>query len=81
MGRRNRDQPGQPPGPGTSRQNDLLPRSANLPVLDDVPDRAAVPSLGFENLEEGKVVNQIKVPEAVARDAKLALDRMIAITG
>jgi len=34
----------------------------------------------LENLAEGKVVNQIKVPEHEARLAKLALDRMLAIS-
>ena len=34
----------------------------------------------LENLAEGKVVNQIKVPEHEAKLAKLALDRMLAIS-
>lgn len=33
----------------------------------------------LENLAEGKVVNKIKVPEDVARNAKLALERMLAV--
>ena len=33
----------------------------------------------LENLVEGKVINQITVPKDVARNAKLALDRMLAI--
>ncbi|MDP9238909.1 MAG: quinolinate synthase NadA [Chloroflexota bacterium] len=33
----------------------------------------------MESLVEGRVVNQISVPTAVAADAKLALDRMLAI--
>ncbi len=33
----------------------------------------------LEGLLEGRVVNQIKVPAEVARDARLALDRMLAI--
>jgi quinolinate synthase len=32
-----------------------------------------------ESLAEGHVVNQVRVPDEVARDAKLALDRMLAI--
>ena len=32
----------------------------------------------LENLADGKVVNQIKVPERVAKLAKLTLDRMLA---
>ena len=32
----------------------------------------------LENLAEGKVVNQIKVPERDAQLAKLTLDRMLA---
>ena len=34
----------------------------------------------LENLAEGRVVNQVRVPEAMARDARTALDRMLAIT-
>jgi len=34
----------------------------------------------LENLADSKVVNQIKVPEHEARLAKLALDRMLAIS-
>lgn len=34
----------------------------------------------LENLVEGKVVNQIKVPEHEARLAKVALDRMLAVS-
>jgi quinolinate synthase len=33
----------------------------------------------LEGLVEGRVVNEIKVPEEVARDARVALDRMLAI--
>lgn len=33
----------------------------------------------LENLVEGKVVNRIEVPSEVAREAKLALDRMLAL--
>ncbi|MEO8398060.1 MAG: quinolinate synthase NadA, partial [Chloroflexota bacterium] len=33
----------------------------------------------LENLVEGRVINQIIVPEEVSRNAKLALDRMLAI--
>jgi len=33
----------------------------------------------IESLAEGRVVNQIVVPEAIAANAKLALDRMLAI--
>ncbi len=35
----------------------------------------------LENLEQGNVVNEITVPPDVKRGAKLALDRMIAISG
>ena len=34
----------------------------------------------LENLVEGRVVNRISVDPAVTRDAKVALDRMLAIT-
>jgi len=34
----------------------------------------------LESLAEGRVVNQVVVPEAIARHAKVALDRMLAIT-
>lgn len=34
----------------------------------------------LENLVEGNAVNRIKVPEDVARNAKLALDRMLEVT-
>jgi quinolinate synthase len=34
----------------------------------------------LEALVEGRVVNRVSVPEAVARDARIALDRMLAIT-
>jgi quinolinate synthase len=34
----------------------------------------------LENLAEGKVVNAIKVPEHEAKLAKLALERMLAIS-
>ena len=45
--------------------------------------RIAPPFLlwALENLVEGNVVNQVKVPAEIARDAKLALDRMLAIAG
>jgi quinolinate synthase len=33
----------------------------------------------LENLEQGNVVNQIKVPDPIASDARLALDRMLTI--
>ncbi len=33
----------------------------------------------IESLAEGRVVNQVLVPEAIAADARLALDRMLAI--
>jgi quinolinate synthase len=35
----------------------------------------------LENLAEGVVVNPIRVPEDVRRDARLALDRMLALKG
>jgi quinolinate synthase len=35
----------------------------------------------LENLLEGRVVNQITVPPDVAMDARLALNRMLQITG
>jgi quinolinate synthase len=35
----------------------------------------------LESLVEGRVVNQIRVDERVARDARLALDRMLALPG
>jgi len=35
----------------------------------------------LENLSEGHVVNRIRVPESVKRDALLALDRMLALKG
>jgi quinolinate synthase len=35
----------------------------------------------LENLEEGRVVNEIVVPDEIKRGAKLALDRMIEISG
>jgi quinolinate synthase len=34
----------------------------------------------LENLVAGKVVNQIKVPDADAKLAKLALERMLAVS-
>ena len=34
----------------------------------------------LEYLVEGRLVNVVSVPEAIARDAKLALDRMLTIT-
>ncbi|MHB8378264.1 MAG: quinolinate synthase NadA, partial [Dehalococcoidia bacterium] len=34
----------------------------------------------LESLAAGRIVNQIVVPGEIARDAKLALDRMLAIT-
>ena len=34
----------------------------------------------LENLVDGKVVNQISVPEHEAKLARLALDRMLAIS-
>jgi len=34
----------------------------------------------LENLVEGKVVNQISVPETIAQNAKLALDRMLEVS-
>jgi quinolinate synthase len=45
--------------------------------------RIAPPYLlwSMENLTEGSVVNQVKVPADIARDAKIALDRMLAIAG
>ncbi len=33
----------------------------------------------LENLAEGRVINQITVPEDIKRNAKLALDRMLTI--
>ncbi len=33
----------------------------------------------LENLVEGRVINQIIVPDDMSRNAKLALDRMLAI--
>jgi quinolinate synthase len=33
----------------------------------------------LDNLANGKVINQVRVPEAVAADARVALERMIAI--
>jgi quinolinate synthase len=35
----------------------------------------------LENLRDGHVVNPVRVPEAVKRDARLALDRMLALKG
>lgn len=45
--------------------------------------RIAPPFLlwSMENLVEGNVVNQVKVPSEIACEAKLALDRMLAIAG
>jgi len=34
----------------------------------------------LESLAEGKVVNEVRVPEDIARDARVALDRMLEIT-
>jgi len=34
----------------------------------------------LENLVEGKVVNQIKVPEHRAKLAKISLERMLAVS-
>jgi quinolinate synthase len=34
----------------------------------------------LEALVEGRVVNQVRVPEDVAREARTALDRMLSIT-
>ena len=33
----------------------------------------------LESLAQGRIVNQVKVPEATARDARTALDRMLEI--
>ena len=33
----------------------------------------------FENLADGHVVNEVRVPDAVRRDARIALDRMLAL--
>jgi quinolinate synthase len=33
----------------------------------------------MESLAAGKVVNQIKVADGIARDAKVALERMLAL--
>jgi quinolinate synthase len=35
----------------------------------------------LENLADGTVVNPIRVPEEVRRDARVALDRMLALRG
>jgi quinolinate synthase len=35
----------------------------------------------LENLSEGRIVNQIIVPQTIAADARVALDRMLEITG
>jgi quinolinate synthase len=35
----------------------------------------------LENLSEGQIVNPIRVPEGVKRDARLALDRMLELKG
>ncbi len=35
----------------------------------------------LENLSEGHVVNPVRVPESIRRDARLALDRMLALKG
>ena len=35
----------------------------------------------LENLSAGHVVNPVRVPEAVKRDARVALDRMLALKG
>ena len=35
----------------------------------------------LENLAEGHVVNAVRVPEAVRRDARVALDRMLSLKG
>jgi quinolinate synthase len=34
----------------------------------------------LENLVEGNVVNQVSVPQDVAEQAKLALDRMLEVS-
>ena len=34
----------------------------------------------LEALVDGRVVNEIRVPEAMAKDARTALDRMLSIT-
>jgi quinolinate synthase len=33
----------------------------------------------LENLVEGRVVNEVRVPDEIARQAKVALDRMLEI--
>ena len=35
----------------------------------------------LENLAEGQVVNPVRVPERVKHDARVALDRMLALKG
>ena len=42
---RHRDPPREPPGRGAPRQDDRLPRPADLPVLDHEPHRPAAPGL------------------------------------
>jgi quinolinate synthase len=34
----------------------------------------------LESLVAGRVVNEVRVPDEVARDARVALDRMLEIT-
>ena len=46
VGRRNRDQHGQPPRRRASGQADLLPRSRHLPLLDHVPDPPGLSDVG-----------------------------------
>jgi quinolinate synthase len=33
----------------------------------------------LESLQNGQVINEIKVEESIARNARLALDRMLAL--
>ena len=78
---RHRDPPRRPPGRRAPRARHRLPRPAGLPVLDDVPRRRPPPVLGAREPGRGRGASTgSRVDDATAADARVALERMLAIT-
>jgi quinolinate synthase len=77
-----RAQPGRPPGQEVKPQDKIVQFMATTICMCSTMQRIDPQHLAWtlENLAEGKVVNQILVPEHEAVLAKLALERMLDIS-
>ena len=67
------------PSPRAPQSFHPHPERQGRPLRPDGPSDPVHLLWVLDNLAQGKVVNQVKVPDAIAADARVALERMLAI--